>query len=143
MKKILFLVVMFLISLFSVNAQTVNAVSTATNSVKSGDTFEVTINISKCDLSCFAQYQQQIPNGFTASEISSMSDNANFYFENGKVLYQWYKLPVNRNDIVLKYKISVDANTVPGVYELPGYFSYQINNRLGQVDTKLSVEVKK
>ena len=91
---------------------------------------------------CFAQYQVKLPEGFTAKEILGASDNANFYFENGKVLYQWYKLPIDRSDIELRFTVTAGEKVAAGKYQLPGYFSYQFNNRLGQADTGLTVEVK-
>ena len=64
------------------------------------------------------------------------------YFENGKVLYQWYKLPIDRSDIELRFTVTAGEKVAAGKYQLPGYFSYQFNNRLGQADTGLTVEVK-
>ncbi len=112
------------------------------NEVKPGDTFVVTVNIKKCDLACYAQYQQLLPEGFVATEISGKSDNANFYFDNNKVFYQWYKLPVDKDNIVLQYNIKVSEGAKPGKYDFPGYFSYQVRNRLGEINTTASVEVK-
>lgn len=110
--------------------------------VKAGDSLVVTVNIKKCDLACYAQYQQLLPEGFVATEISGKSDNANFYFDNNKVFYQWYKLPVDKDNIVLQYNIKVSETAKPGKYDLPGYFSYQVQNRLGEINTTASVEVK-
>lgn len=112
------------------------------NEVKPGDTFTVTISINKCDLACYAQYQQLLPECFAATEISGKSDNANFYFENGKVFYQWYKLPVDKGSIELQYSIKVSDGAKPGTYQLPGYFSYQTNSRLGEISTSATVEIK-
>ncbi len=142
MKKILIVFAFLLTAAFSANAQSPTASVSTVESVKAGESFTVTVNISKLDLSCFAQYQMKLPSGFTAKEISDWSDNANFYFENGKVLYQWYKLPIERSSIVLKFTVTTDNKLSAGKYQLPGYFSYQYNNRLGQADTGLSVEVK-
>ena len=141
MKKILTVLFSIVCAITSVNAQTITANSTTQNSVKQGEQFVVTINISKCDLSCFAQYSQQLPEGFTAQEINGGSDNANFYFEKNKVLFQWYKLPVNREYVTLKYNITVNDTLKAGKYQLPGYFTYQINNRLGYVETQSEIEV--
>lgn len=143
MKKLLLLFAVLLTAMISANAQSPTAVSsTSDNTVKAGDSFTVTVNITKMDLSCFAQYQQKMPEGFTATEISGASDNANFYFENGKVQYQWYKLPIDRSEIILRYNVKVDSKLAAGKYQFPGFFSYQYNNRLGQVDTQLTIEVK-
>lgn len=141
MKKLFFIFAFVLIA-FIANAQSPTASVTAAQTIKAGETFTVVVKISKLDLSCFAQYQIQIPSGFTPKEIPGGSDNANYYYENGKVLYQWYKLPVNRNDIELRFTLTADNKLASGKYQMPGYFSYQYNNRLGQADTELTVEVK-
>ena len=80
MKKLLLLFAVLLTAMISAKAQSPTAVSTSDNTVKAGDSFTVTVNITKMDLSCFAQYQQKMPEGFTATEIPGASDNANFYF---------------------------------------------------------------
>ena len=141
MKKLFFIFAFVLIA-FMANAQSPTASVAAAQTIKAGEKFTVTVNISKLDLSCFAQYQIQIPSGFTPMEISGGSDNANYYYENGKVLYQWYKLPVDRNNVELRFDLTADSKLAAGKYQMPGYFSYQYNNRLGQADTELTVEVK-
>ncbi|MBO4371772.1 MAG: hypothetical protein J5826_02460 [Bacteroidales bacterium] len=142
MKKLFVIIALTIVSVVSALAQSPSATTTAAQTIKAGESFTVTVNISKLDLSCFAQYQVKLPEGFTAKEISGASDNANFYFENGKVLYQWYKLPIDRSNIELRFTVTASNKVAAGKYQLPGYFSYQFNNRLGQVDTGLSVEVK-
>lgn len=142
MKKLFVIIALTIVSVVSALAQSPTATTSAAQSIKAGETFTVTVNISKLDLSCFAQYQVKLPEGFTAKEISGASDNANFYFENGKVLYQWYKLPIDRSDIELRFTVTAGEKVAAGKYQLPGYFSYQFNNRLGQADTGLTVEVK-
>lgn len=142
MKKLFVIIALTIVSVVSALAQSPTATTSAAQSIKAGESFTVTVNISKLDLSCFAQYQVKLPEGFTAKEISGASDNANFYFENGKVLYQWYKLPIDRSDIELRFTVTAGEKVAAGKYQLPGYFSYQFNNRLGQVDTGLTVEVK-
>lgn len=142
MKKLFVLIALTIVSAVTAWAQSPTATTSAAQTIKAGESFTVTVNVSKLDLSCFAQYQVKLPEGFTAKEISGASDNANFYFENGKVLYQWYKLPIDRNDIELRFTVTADNKVAAGKYQLPGYFSYQYNNRLGQADTGLTVEVK-
>ncbi len=142
MKKLFVIIALTIVSVVSALAQSPTATTSAAQSIKAGESFTVTVNISKLDLSCFAQYQVKLPEGFTAKEISGASDNANFYFENGKVLYQWYKLPIDRSDIELRFTVTAGEKVAAGKYQLPGYFSYQFNNRLGQADTGLTVEVK-
>ena len=142
MKKLFVIIALTIVSVVSALAQSPTATTNAAQSIKAGESFTVTVNISKLDLSCFAQYQVKLPEGFTAKEISGASDNANFYFENGKVLYQWYKLPIDRSDIELRFTVTAGEKVAAGKYQLPGYFSYQFNNRLGQADTGLTVEVK-
>lgn len=142
MKKLFVIIALTIVSVVSALAQSPAATTSAAQSIKAGESFTVTVNISKLDLSCFAQYQVKLPEGFTAKEISGASDNANFYFENGKVLYQWYKLPIDRSDIELRFTVTAGEKVAAGKYQLPGYFSYQFNNRLGQADTGLTVEVK-
>lgn len=142
MKKLFVIIALTIVSVVSALAQSPTATTSAAQVIKAGESFTVTVNISKLDLSCFAQYQVKLPEEFTAKEISGASDNANFYFENGKVLYQWYKLPIDRSDIELRFTVTAGEKVAAGKYQLPGYFSYQFNNRLGQADTGLTVEVK-
>ena len=141
MKKIILLLPLILIAVF-VKAQTPTAKCITPQTIKAGETFNVVVKISKCDLAVYAQYQQKLPDGFTAKEISGKSDNANFYFENGKVLYQWYKLPVDRDSITLEYSVTPANNTATGKYSLPGYFSYQVNNKLGYAQSDAEIEIK-
>ena len=85
--------------------------------------------------------REKIGRGFVTEEkILKAYDN--FYFENNKVMYQWYKLPVNKGNITLKYNIRISEEMLPGKYQLPGYFSYQVNNRLGEISTTTSIEIK-
>ncbi len=141
MKKILTVLFSIVCIVTNIDAQTITANSIAQNLVKQGEEFVVTVNISKCDLSCFAQYCQQLPEGFTAQEINGGSDNANFYFEKNKVLFQWYKLPINRENVVLKFSVKVQDTLKTGKYQIPGYFTYQINNKLGYVETLSDIEI--
>ena len=142
MKRIILLITMMLGIAAATYAQVPSAQSAIDRAAKPGDTLTVTVNVKKCDLACFAQYQQLLPEGMTAIEINGGSDNANFYFDNSKVQYQWYKLPIERDIITLKYRLVVASTMKPGKYNLPGYFSYQMHNRLGQVNTPLIVEVQ-
>ena len=141
MKRIITLLIITLGIATATYAQVPSAQSETAKTAKPGDTLTVTVNIKKCDLACFAQYQQLLPAGMTALEINGGSDNANFYFDNNKVQYQWYKLPIERDIITLRYRLVVALSVQPGKYNLPGYFSYQMRNRLGQINTPLSVEV--
>lgn len=142
MKKIFAIIAIIVATALQTMAQAPAATLNAPASAKPGDIIAVTLSIKKCDLSCYAQYQQLLPEGLTATEISGHSDNANFYFENNKVIYQWYKLPVNKGNITLKYNIRISEGMKPGKYQLPGYFSYQVNNRLGEIATTTSIEIK-
>jgi len=142
MKKIFMLLALVFIS-FVVKAQVPTAQCVAGDTiVRQGNSFVMTVNINKCDLACYAQFQQLLPEGFAATEISGESDNANFYFENNKVFYQWYKLPIERNTITLKFNVAVSQGVKAGRYEIPGYFSYQVKNRLGQIDTPVTIIVQ-
>ena len=141
MKKFLIMLTALFFAV-SLKAQIPNAKCSADSIVRIGGSFVMMIDINKCDLACYAQYQQLLPEGFAATEISGESDNANFYFEDGKVFYQWYKLPIDRNKITLKYNVTVSQGVKAGKYEIPGYFSYQIKNRLGQLDTPVTVIVQ-
>jgi len=143
MKKLLFLLISIFFLTISVKAQVPSATCSLSNATpKAGEIVVMTVNIKKCDLACYAQYQQLLPEGFTATEISGQSDNANFYFENNKVFYQWYKLPIDKSVITLKYNLAIAPGTKIGKYDIPGYFSYQMKNRLGEIETPISIEVK-
>ncbi|MBQ3691612.1 MAG: hypothetical protein II937_17330 [Bacteroidales bacterium] len=142
MKKLFLLLAIILLAAINLKAQIPSANCTSDTIVKQGNSFVMSVKINKCDLACYAQFQQLLPEGFAATEISGESDNANFYFENNKVFYQWYKLPIERSTVTLKYNITVSQGVKPGKYQIPGYFSYQVKNRLGQINTPIVVTVK-
>jgi len=144
MKRFLLLLTVICLSICGfVNAQIPQAKAFASDSiVKTGNSFVMTVEINKCDLSCYAQFQMLLPEGLSATEISGESDNANFYFENNKVFYQWYKLPIERSNIRLKFNVAVSQGMKVGGYEIPGYFSYQVNNRLGQIETPVKIQIQ-
>ena len=78
MKRIILLITMMLGIAAATYAQVPSAQSAIDRTAKPGDTLTVTVNVKKCDLACFAQYQQLLPEGMTAIEVNGGSDNANF-----------------------------------------------------------------
>lgn len=135
MKKILLLLCFVLFAMIGF-AQKPSAKTLIQGTVKAGNAFVVNVIINKCDLNIFAQYCIDIPQGFLASELSGQSDNANFYFENGKVIYQWYKLPIDRDEIQLSFSVDVPEGA-KGNYSMPGFFSYSYNNLRAVIPTSL------
>jgi len=85
-----------------------------------GSEFVVKINIQKTNISGIAKLQQNLPQGFSATEDESK--NAKFIFEDHVVKFIWDKLP-DENSFQVAYKVSVGAN-VRGIFSVAGIFAY-------------------
>jgi len=71
MKKLFVIIALTIVSVVSALAQSPTATTSAAQAIKAGESFTVTVNISKLDLSCFAQYQVKLPEGFTARKFQA------------------------------------------------------------------------
>lgn len=88
--------------------------------VKSDETYNVKVVISKDSLNGAATYHQDIPAGFVAKEIDSRGGQFNF---SDQVLeIKWDNLPVE-NPLVFSYQLST-AKLEPKTYSFEGNFVY-------------------
>lgn len=133
MSKILTIALIYFLSIFSVfdyffNEVTLNSVMP--DQVQAGSEFTIEITISKGDISGFARFMQELPNGFTARE--KVSANGEFRFEDQKVKFQWMRLPFDQ-EVVVFYIIQV-APTISGTFDIGGTFSYIANNQVSNIE---------
>jgi hypothetical protein len=133
MSKILTLSILYLLSVFSVFNSFFNEVSLTSvmpEQVQAGSEFTIDITVSKGDISGFARFMQDLPNGFTARE--KVSANGEFRFEDQKVKFQWMRLPYDQ-EVVVSYIIQV-APTISGTFSIGGTFSYIANNQVTNIE---------
>jgi hypothetical protein len=83
--------------------------------------FQVDLHIKKGSITGFAKFEDELPNGFTASPVAS--GTTDFKFEKNKVKFIWVSLPAGDNEIVLSYKVTLDPG-VNGQQVIKGLFSY-------------------
>lgn len=92
----------------------------APENVVAGTNFEVTITLTKGALKDYSRFSQELPAGFTASNISS--PNADFTFDAERIRIIWLKLP---EDDVIQVKYSIEVHQrLSGTLELGGIFAY-------------------
>lgn len=92
----------------------------APENVVAGTAFDVTITIDKGALKDYSRFSQELPAGFTASNISS--PNADFTFDEERIRIIWLKLP---DDDLIEVKYSIDVHQrLSGTLELGGVFAY-------------------
>ncbi|HVA97925.1 MAG TPA: hypothetical protein VNG53_03440, partial [Bacteroidia bacterium] len=108
----------------------ITATQVVPSSVKPGDSFTVEVTINKGTVSSFAKLQEDLPNGFTASEVDSKGGS--FSFKDHSVKFIWTALPSD-NSFVVKYKITVDPSA-NGQQSFGGKFSYVIDNNRQSVE---------
>ncbi len=88
------------------------------------DTSDVTLRISKGDISGSAKLQQTIPDGFTVEQL--LSDGAKFDFKNQIMTYSWEKLP-QKETIDITYRL-ISKNANMGTNTIPGILFYSQND---------------
>jgi hypothetical protein len=122
-KQVVFLVflifLIFLVALPPLSGQ-VSFNLEAPGEVTAGETFEVELIFRKGDLKDYSRFSQELPQGFSASNI--LSPNADFTYTDQRVRIIWLKLP-DEDEIRVKYAISVDQR-LSGKLELSGTFAY-------------------
>lgn len=107
---------------------------TVPGQVKPGDSFTVEVVIHKGEYKDFARFLQNLPEGFTATEVES--DGAKFLFENNTVKFIWYSAP-SKNDLKISYKVTVPAGA-SGEKQITGKYSYVENGS----STSVSLDTK-
>ena len=92
----------------------------APDTVVAGNEFEVSFTLNKGELSDYSRFSQQLPEGFTASNIQS--PNADFTFSEQRVRVIWLKLPPEQ-EITVRYALR-SHERITGTLDLGGTFAY-------------------
>jgi uncharacterized membrane protein (Fun14 family) len=92
----------------------------APGNVVAGNDFEVTLRFNKGDLKDYSRFSQDLPPGFSASNV--ISPNADFTFTDQRIRIIWLKLP-DEQEVEVKYAIDVHER-LSGKLELSGTFAY-------------------
>lgn len=98
--------------------------------VEPGSEFTFELKIFKGNISGFAKVQQDLPEGFTATEMDSKG--ASFTFSENKVKLIWMSLPAEE-EFTVTFKVNV-ASGVSGTKTVGGKFSYLENNERKSYD---------
>jgi hypothetical protein len=99
-----------------------------------GSDFIVEVMVNKGDISGFAKYSQELPDGFTASVVDANGGNFSFSDKNVKII--WMSLPTDK-EFKIKYKIAVGAD-VKGSFPISAKLSYLENNEKKTFDVPSS-----
>ncbi|MCB0396442.1 MAG: hypothetical protein KDD36_07300 [Flavobacteriales bacterium] len=127
-KTLLIAIHLLLVSLFQWLSIMVNDVTITQNfpaTVKAGETFTVDITIVKGELAGLAKLQQDLPEGFTATQVNTA--NATFSFKDRSVKFIWMSLPPDAA-MKISYEVKVADNVPSGEVFMGGRFSYVVNN---------------
>lgn len=119
-KHIFFILCLVSLPLYAQVGGSVQIELDAPDNIVAGNSFEITVHLSKGDLKDYSRFSQDIPAGFIASNISS--PNADFTFDEERIRIIWLKLPPDQ-EILVKYKIDVHER-LSGTLELGGTFAY-------------------
>jgi cell division septation protein DedD len=114
---------MFFLS-FSLSGQQVEISMDHPDRVNAGEDFTVTVTIKKGSLTDYSRFSQDIPQGLTASNVSS--PNADFSFDEQRVRIIWLKMP-RANEVSVSYQIAVDPR-LKGSFTLGGVFAYVVDD---------------
>jgi hypothetical protein len=126
MIKYLFLILNFIgLLLINLFFGDVTVSINAPNEVAAGDSFTVEVTINKSDLNSFGRYYQELPIGYTATQINS--SNGSFSFKDQKIKIIWMPKIPSDSIFSISYKVKVDP-TIEGTLNLGGTFSYIFNN---------------
>ena len=88
------------------------------------NTYTVSVTINKGDLTGFAKFEANIPNGFKAQSYETQGSN--FAFRNQKAKFLWMALPSESN-FTIKYNL-IPVGASSGNYSIDGTFSYVEND---------------
>lgn len=121
---VLFLNLFILLIYQALVSNTVSINQKSPENVKAGEEFTVELTISKGTIAGFAKFQQDLPEGFTAS--SGDAKGGSFSFSEQKVKFIWMSLPADA-EFKISYKVKV-ADNVSGEFSFNGVFSYLENN---------------
>ncbi|MGZ3884733.1 MAG: hypothetical protein ACXVPD_11225, partial [Bacteroidia bacterium] len=101
----------------------VNLFANYPTSLSQGSSAVVDVKIIKGNLSAFAKYQVDVPDGITISEIDSKGGN--FTFENKRAKIVWVNMP-SEPEFMLKFKIAA-GGSAPDQATISQKFSYLDN----------------
>ncbi len=96
-----------------------------------GSSIVVEVTINKGEVNSFARFQQNLPVGYTAEQVSMPTGD--FTFKDQRIIVGWLSLPKD-SIITFSYKINIDP-TAEGPLFLSGIFSYIEDNERKNVET--------
>lgn len=128
--KATFILVLISFSL-NISAQKLSVIEKIPQETAAGITFTIEIEINKYDLAAFAEFKQKLPEGFKATE--NFSEYANFNYSNNIVSFTWLRMPPDVSVLKVKYDVLIDPKIKSGVYQLPSYLTYQVQNMRGEI----------
>jgi len=105
-------------------AQDLTATQTIPSSVAAGSTYTTEVTINRGSINGFMKFFQELPEGFTASEIDSKGGSFSFADNGAKIV--WIA-PPNEPIYTISYKVNVPADA-SGSKSLVAKFSYIHNN---------------
>ena len=105
------------------------------DTIKPGETLNVTLEITKGDREGFAKWQQTLPSGFVASSVEM--NGATFSFKNQEIKVIWMEIPKSET-FSIQYKIET-SETVNGEHNLSGKFSFIEENERRDVNSELFI----
>ncbi|MGL4908774.1 MAG: SPOR domain-containing protein [Bacteroidales bacterium] len=120
--KLLTLILSLGVINFSV-ASEVNLKLEVSEQVKAGEVIEVKLIIDKGDLTGFARFHQDLPNGFVAEQVGLSSTDYVFSFADQRLRIIWANLP-DTSVVEVNYRIRVDEANPSGDLVLAGRFTY-------------------
>lgn len=109
---------------FSCFGQDITATIKTVNSVAPGKEMTIEINVNKPGVEGFIKYFQELPTGFTASDIDSKGGSFTNADNGAKII--WVS-PPTADQFVISYKLAVPAGA-SGTVSLGGKFSYISGN---------------
>lgn len=123
------IVFLSLVGFFSEEPVTVDA--QVPSSAKSGEAFDIVVNIKKGAITEFAKFQFQLPVGFTAENIDSKTGAFSFADQQVKII--WMALPTEP-EFQIKFKVKT-FSSINGTYNLSGKFHYVLQGTKYEAST--------
>ncbi len=99
-------------------------------SAAAAGSFEVDVTINKSDVSGFAKFEEDFPNGFTATAIKK--SGATILSSDNDIRFIWASLPSD-GVITISFRVTVDSS-VSGNRQFTGKFLYVVNNERQEAD---------
>ena len=125
----------FISSFFFAATEQVSIQPSVPSVVKPGESFVVELTINKGNITGFANLQQYLPEGFTATPVET--SQGNFSFTDHLVKFVWIHLPEEKT-FRISYRVKTDV-TGSGLKTLNGEFSYMENDKTNKLTLTPSV----